>query len=208
LQDKGISKEIIHVTGIPVDPVFKTKPDRKECAEKLGLNPDVKTVLMMSGGLGVGGIDELTERLLSLDLDEDIQLIALAGKNKNLLNSLEKIASKHSGRMKPMGFTKTIQDVMAVADIAVTKPGGLTTSECLAFGLPMIAVSPIPGQEERNADYLMENGAGLKAFDGASLEYRLVMLLEDTRRLKSMREKALELGRPCAADEILKKILL
>jgi processive 1,2-diacylglycerol beta-glucosyltransferase len=208
LQDKGIKKEIIHVTGIPIDPIFKTKPDRKNCAEKLGLNPAVKTVLMMSGGLGVGGIDELAERILSLDQDEDIQLIALAGKNKTLLNSLEKIASKYPNRLKPMGFTKTIQEVMAVADVAITKPGGLTTSECLALGLPMIAISPIPGQEERNADYLMENGAGMKAFDGASLEYRLKKLLESPERLQSMKKNSLELGHPCAAEEILKKILL
>lgn len=207
LKNKGIDEGIIHVSGIPIDPVFKSKSDRKKCAEKLGIASDMKTVLMMSGGLGIGGIDELAARILQLDLNEDIQLIALAGKNKKLLASLEKLSSKYPGRLKPMGFTDRIQEVMAVADVAVSKPGGLTTSECLAFGLPMIAVSPIPGQEERNADYLMENGAGMKAFDGASLEYRLIKIFEDTRRLQSMKEKALDIGRPRAAEEILKTVL-
>jgi len=101
------------------------------------------------------------------------QVIALAGKNKKLLRTLDKLAEKFPGKLFPMGFTRTIERVMAASDLAISKPGGLTTSECLAMGLPMVVISPIPGQEERNADYLLENGAALKAHDAAGLEFRV-----------------------------------
>jgi len=96
---------------------------------------------------------------------------------------------------------------MAASDIAVTKPGGLTSSECLAMGLPMIVISPIPGQEERNADYLLENGAALKAHDAAVLEFKLRGLLGTPSKMCEMRNAALKFGRPHAAAEILKIVL-
>ena len=88
----------------------------------------------------------------------DFQLVALAGRNEKLLTDLQRDRTAPPRRFFPMGFTRTIERVMAAADLAITKPGGLTTSECLAMGLPMIVTSPIPGQEERNADFLLENG--------------------------------------------------
>jgi processive 1,2-diacylglycerol beta-glucosyltransferase len=91
--------------------------------------------------------------------------------------------------------------------VAITKPGGLTSSECLAMGLPMILVNPIPGQEERNADYLLENGAALKAYDSAGLEFRVKDLLANPRRLASLRENARALGKPDAAGTVLNKVL-
>ena len=96
---------------------------------------------------------------------------------------------------------------MACSDLAITKPGGLTVSECLAMGLPMILYQPIPGQEERNADYLLEQGVALKAFDGVTLEYRVRHLLEHPEQLQAMRAKALALGRPAAALEVLAQVL-
>jgi processive 1,2-diacylglycerol beta-glucosyltransferase len=79
---------------------------------------------------------------------------------------------------------------------------GLTTSECLAMGLPMLVVSPIPGQEERNSDYLLANGAALKAHDAAALEYRIRMLLEQPQRLVVMRDNAVRIARPDAAQAV------
>lgn len=96
---------------------------------------------------------------------------------------------------------------MAVADLAITKPGGLTTSECLAVGLPMIVISPIPGQEERNADYLLENGAALKACDEGALSYRVDRLLSEPSLLVALRANAHRLGRPDAARAVLDKVL-
>ena len=205
MADRGIPAEKIQVTGIPVMPAFSEKLSREECLAEIGLDPRKRTLLMMSGGYGIGGIDIMARRLLTLQ--GDFQIIALSGKNEELLHNLESLAIKHPGRLFPMGFTTTIERIMAAADFAVTKPGGLTSSECLAMGLPMIVISPIPGQEERNADYLMENGAALKAYDGAGLVYKAEMLLNNPQQLARMRKRALAIGRPDAARKVLDIVL-
>jgi processive 1,2-diacylglycerol beta-glucosyltransferase len=205
MRDRGLADTRIEVTGIPIMPAFGQPLDRAACAKALGLDPRRPTFLMMSGGFGVGAIDQLAARLLAIDAD--FQLIALAGKNAELLAKLEKLATAHPGRLLPQGFTRTIERVMACADLAITKPGGLTTSECLAMGLPMLVISPIPGQEERNADYLLEHGAALKAHDAAGLDYRVRMLLAEPARLANLRASAKGLGRPGAAAAVLRCVL-
>jgi processive 1,2-diacylglycerol beta-glucosyltransferase len=150
-------------------------------------------------------MDMTAARLLAMP--GDFQLVALAGRNEKLLAELKKLAEAHPGRLFPTGFTRTIERIMAASDIAVTKPGGLTSSECLAMGLPMILVNPIPGQEERNADYLLENGAALKAYDYPGLEFRVKDLLANPGRLASLQERTAALGRPHAADAVLRKVL-
>src|SRR5512147_2604888 len=121
--------------------------------------------------------------------------------------SLRELAARHPVRLVPLGYTKVIERVMAASDLAITKPGGLTTSECLAMGLPMIVVSPIPGQEERNADFLLENGAALKACDAGALAFRVASLLDDPNRLETLRKNALKLGKPDAARSVLDTVL-
>jgi processive 1,2-diacylglycerol beta-glucosyltransferase len=123
------------------------------------------------------------------------------------MKDLVAIARRHPGRLYPMGFTRTIERVMAASDLAITKPGGLTSSECLAMGLPMIVISPIPGQEERNADFLLEAGAALKAVDAAALEYKVGLLLEQPQRLAAMRERMRTHARPHAAAKVLQLVL-
>ncbi|KAB0663916.1 glycosyltransferase [Oryzomonas japonica] len=201
MAERGIPATGVRVTGIPIMPAFGQKLDRATCAAELGLDPGRKTFLMMSGGAGVGSIQFLAERLLKLE--GDFQIVALAGKNERLLADLRAMAHHHPGRLFPLGFTKVIERAMAASDLAITKPGGLTTSECLAMGLPMIVVSPIPGQEERNADFLLENGAAMKACDAGALAWRVDMLLHEPERLARMGEKALGLGRPDAARQVL-----
>jgi processive 1,2-diacylglycerol beta-glucosyltransferase len=95
---------------------------------------------------------------------------------------------------------------MTASDLTITKPEGLTTSECLAMGLPMIVILPIPGQEERNTDFLLENGAALKACNGGALNYRVSMLLNEPARLEELRIKAKQLGKPDAVRTILDTI--
>jgi processive 1,2-diacylglycerol beta-glucosyltransferase len=110
---------------------------------------------------------------------------------------------QHPDKLFPLGFTTTVERVMACADIAVTKPGGLSTSECLAMGLSMILIAPIPGQEERNASHLLEQGAALLALDASALEFRLRKLLSDSNRLDRLRERCLAERRPHAASDAL-----
>jgi processive 1,2-diacylglycerol beta-glucosyltransferase len=105
------------------------------------------------------------------------------------------------------GFTDKVERLMACADLMITKPGGLTTSECLAMGLPMIVNSPIPGQEERNADFLLEQGVAMKAFDAVTLEYRIAYLLKNPAKLADMRQKAQALGKARAAQDVVDVVL-
>jgi processive 1,2-diacylglycerol beta-glucosyltransferase len=205
MADRGIDRAAVAVTGIPIMPAFGEPLSRPDCAEELGLDPGRKTLLMMSGGAGIGGLEVLAERLLGLP--GDFQVVALAGRNEQLLADLQALAGRHPCRLYPLGFTRTVERAMAASDLAITKPGGLTTSECLAMGLPMIVVSPIPGQEERNADYLLENGAALKAHDAAGLEFRVRDLLARPERLAELGRNAKALGRPDAARTVLDRVL-
>lgn len=205
MRDRGLAADAVHVSGIPIMPAFATPPDRAECAAGLGIDPQRKTILMMSGGEGLGDLATLARRLLTCE--GDFQLIAMAGRNQAMLEALRRVAREHPGRLVPQGFTNQVERVMACADLVITKPGGLTSSECLAMGLPMIVNSPIPGQEERNADFLLEQGAALKAVDAAALAYRVRALLADPERLAAMRRKAMALGRPHAARVVLDHVL-
>jgi processive 1,2-diacylglycerol beta-glucosyltransferase len=201
LADRGVPREKISITGIPVMPQFTTPLQRADCARELGIDSGRFTVLMMAGGAGVGSLDELAGRLLRLP--DHLQLVALAGRNEELLSRLRKLAKAHPGKLMPLGFTSTVERLMTAADLVVTKPGGLSVSECLAKGRPMLLVSPIPGQEERNADYLLEAGAAIKAVDAATLEFKLAALLAEPRRLRAMSEAAHRIARPHAAADVV-----
>jgi len=201
LWDRGIGRERVHVTGIPVMPAFRHKMSRQACAAELGIDPEKTTFLLMSGGAGMGGMQRFAERLAGLE--GRFQVLALAGKNEALLASLRRLALDYPQKVFPCGFTRTIERLMWASDLAITKPGGLTTSECLAVGLPMIVICVTPGQEERNADYLLEHGAALKAYDEAGLEYRVRKLLGEPSKLGNMRRRAAALGRPDAARRVL-----
>ncbi|PWF55321.1 MGDG synthase family glycosyltransferase [Massilia glaciei] len=205
LRDQGIDAARIVVTGIPIMPAFGQAPARPECAAGFGLDPARATILLMGGGAGLGSLDKVAERLLALG--GEFQLIVLAGRNAQALAALRALAERHPGRLLAQGFTDEVERLMACADLVITKPGGLTSSECLALGLPMIVNSPIPGQEERNADYLLEQGVALKAFDAATLEFRVRHLLADPGALAAMRERARRLGRPDAGRRVLERVL-
>jgi processive 1,2-diacylglycerol beta-glucosyltransferase len=191
----------VHTTGIPVMPEFTQLQDRQACAERFGLDPTKQTIMLMGGGAGVGKLDEVAAALMRLEYD--FQLIVLAGRNEAALAKLKTHAAEYPGRLFPFGFTNAVALLMACSDLVITKPGGLTTSECLAMGVPMVVYAPVPGQEERNADYVLEQGAALKAIDLISLEYRVRQLLAEPQRLARMRECARRLGQPQAAQRVL-----
>jgi processive 1,2-diacylglycerol beta-glucosyltransferase len=201
MREQGIAPERIFVTGIPIMPAFSDPLDRATCANELDISPDVTTLLLLGGGAGFGSVSEIAARLL--ELNENFQIIALAGNNKAMLASLQQLTIQYPGRLVAMGYTGQIERLMACADLVVTKPGGLTTAESLAMGLPMIVIAPIPGQEEQNANFLLERGVALKAFDMETLEYRVGYLLTHDSKLAAMRAKATSLARPDAAHRAL-----
>lgn len=204
LESSGVPKSNIVVTGIPVMPEFVNRPERNLSAAKVGLNPAHKTLLIMGGGAGLGINSHLVNSLLSLQAD--LQIIVMAGKNKSLLDELQKLSSRWPGRLVAVGFTDKVPELMACADLVITKPGGLSTSECLVMGLPMVLINPIPGQEERNASYLLQEGVAQRADDVATLVYRLSQLLAKPEKLENMKRQASALGRAGAASALLNHI--
>lgn len=201
----GVAPQRIHVTGIPVMPAFADSQDRAACAQALGLDGSRPIVLLMGGGAGLGKLDSTAAHLLASV--ERMQLIAVAGRNNRALAGLQALSMRYPGRLVASGHTERIATMMGCADLIVSKPGGLTSAECLALGLPMLLHAAIPGQEERNADYLLEQGVALAAFDHVALQYRIAQLLADPGKLAAMRARALALGRPCAAQHVLATVL-
>ena len=204
MQALGLAPEQIQSSGIPIMPAFTNIPSRDDCARELGIEAHRTTLLLMGGGAGLGALDLVAERLLGMAAD--FQLIVMAGRNTALLARLRVLARRYPGRLIAQGFTENVERIMACADIAITKPGGLTSAECLALGLPMILTAPIPGQEERNADYLLEQAVALKACDSTTLEYRIRYLLEHPTELAAMRARALALGQADAAQRVVGRV--
>ena len=205
LQHWGVPAADVFTTGIPIHPVFSTPKDRKECIAKHGLADDRPIVLQLSGGFGVGPIEKLFHALLSVE--QPIQLVTITGRNETLKDHLSKILPPNRHKVKVMGFTKEIDELMQAADLVVSKPGGLTTSEVLARGAVMVIVNPIPGQESRNSDYLLESGAAIKANNIATLGYKVNALLKDPARLEQLRANVQRIARPRAAFDVVEKSL-
>jgi len=205
LADRDIDKSKIHVTGIPIFPDFSKEYSKEKLRDEFWLKNDKLTFLLMSGGAGVGAIDKISEYLLSHS--DSIQIIAMAGKSEELLSSLQEIVKKYPNRLLPVAFTKEMPKYLAACDIVVTKPGGISVSECLAMKKPVIIMNPIAGHEERNADYLLEQSVALKAYDEASLLFKHKLFLRESHRLDFMNEAVEKISKPHAGLDILKIIL-
>jgi processive 1,2-diacylglycerol beta-glucosyltransferase len=207
----GIPREKLRVTGIPVDPLFAKPVDRNAVRKHLGLDPSAPIVLAAAGGEGVGPVEQLVRGLL--ELRRPWQIVAIAGKSEKMRKRLEAL-SRQAGslpegapRLCPVGFTTEMDQYMAAADLLVGKAGGLTTSEALARALPMVLIEPIPGQEERNADHLLEAGAAIRCNNLPVAAWKVAALLDDPARLKQMQEAARRMARPNAAAEIAENVL-
>jgi processive 1,2-diacylglycerol beta-glucosyltransferase len=205
LRGHGVAASAITVTGIPVDPAFSVPIDRDAARRSFGLSGGYPIVVQAAGGHGVGPLEEVHRALLASTVPSEI--VVVCGRNEAGRKGLSKIRPPSRHRVKILGFTDRMRDLMAVADLLVTKPGGLTVSEALACGLPMALVSPIPGQEERNSDYLLENGAAVKANAPAALTGKVESLLASETRLAEMRRRAKELGHPRAAFAVAREAL-
>ncbi|HEY3226941.1 MAG TPA: glycosyltransferase [Planctomycetota bacterium] len=201
----GVPADRIHITGIPIHPSFSRTRGRDVVRKELSLAPQTPVVLFMSGGFGMGNMEEALERLIALPTP--FQLVVVAGKNEKMRGRLAKIARASARQARVFGFVPNPHDFMEAADVMVSKAGGLTTSECLARGLPLIVYSPVPGQEERNADFLTERGAAVQAPTLDLLEYKVRELLEDPPRLARMKSSAAATARPLAGREIVARVV-
>lgn len=203
LEKLGIASGSIHVTGIPVDPVFARKQSRQEARLMHGLSPDMTTVLVSAGGFGVGPMEML---IRSLDeVQTPIQMVVICGKNEKLKNDIEKVKTRHA--KKVVGFTKEMDTYMAASDILVGKAGGLTSSEAFAKGLILIVVNPVPGQEERNSDHFLEEGIALRCNNLPALGFKIDSLLKDSDKMAAMKKNVQRYARPHASEEIASLII-
>jgi processive 1,2-diacylglycerol beta-glucosyltransferase len=205
LQHWGVPGADITVTGIPIHTAFCAPKDRRELREKHGLATDRPVILQLAGGFGVGPIEKIFRALL--EVPDPIHLVAVSGRNEKAKAELARVAVPPRHRATIVGFTTQIDEWMRASDLVVSKPGGLTTSETLAAGAVMVVVNPIPGQEQRNSDYLLEQGAAIKANTVGTLAYKVTGLLRDRDRFARLRGNVARIARPRAAYDVVEKSL-
>ena len=189
------------VTGIPIGGRFSQPIDAATVRRRRGLRDDLPTVLVLGGGFGMGPMAEILE---SLDgIAREFQIVVVAGRNVELRRELAAQDRRHPTHV--LGFVSNMHEMMAVADLIVSKPGGLTTAEALALGKPLFILNPIPGQEAANSDFLLERGAAAKVNRVEDLPFRVDRLL-GSPKLKEMAASARALGRPDAAPAVCEAV--
>jgi processive 1,2-diacylglycerol beta-glucosyltransferase len=201
----GIPDDRITVSGIPVDPVFGEPVDRAAVLAKYQLQDDLPILVLSAGAVGGGPVRGLVEQLMLLR--NDAQCVVVCGHNVDLRHEIETLVVTQAEKFRILGFTSDMADLMRVATLFIGKPGGLTISEAMAAGVPMLIGTPTPGQEDRNSDHLLENGAAMKYNDLTVVAYKIDKLLDDPDRLRQMRENTSRLGRPDAARTIVETLL-
>ena len=212
---RGVDGEKVLPYGIPVKQEFFRKIDKKEAMESEGLNPDVPTILIMAGSFGVTDVLKIYHKIVKSDCD--FQIVTITGKNEKLYETFVKYLSKltlnntlfefdlqkpaglktsfklsrHQKPFKPtklLYYTNEVEKYMQIADLIVTKPGGLTVSESIATGLPMGIFKAIPGQEEQNADYLVRSGMAVRLEKTNQCTRTINELMSKPEKLAQMRE--------------------
>jgi len=205
MQALGLPDEHIRVTGIPVDPAYAEPIDRVAVRARFDLRPDLPVLLLSAGTLGLGPAAIVMRRLL--ELGDDVQIVVVCGRNEKLKTEVEEMVQSRTNFCRVIGYTTEMRNLMGAADLMLSKPGGLITAEALACGLPIAIFDPVGGQEIRNADMLLENGAAIKFGESTLIAYKVGKLLKDANRLRQMSENARRLGRPDAAMRIAQTVL-
>ena len=189
-------------TGIPIAAKFLSKPDPRAVRKQYGLRDDQPVLLVLGGGFGMGPVAEI---LAELDrVPGRFQTLVVTGRNEELRRKLATQTRRHPTHV--LGFSTNMHELMAVADLIITKPGGLTTSEALALGKPLFILNPIPGQEAANSDFLLERGAAIKVNRVEDLPFRIEKLL-GSKKLAEMAKAAKSLGRPQSATTVCQEVL-
>ena len=207
---KKVPAEKIFATGIPLSNKFLLNFDRTEILKQFGLKENKKTILFFGGGeFGLGKTQTLKVLSSLLNDFDNIQIVAISGKNVKMKNKFQELAdnSSMSEDIKIMEYTNNVPELMSVSDLVVTKPGGLTTSESLASGLPIIVINPIPGQEFQNAEFLEEKGVGIWIKSSTNINETLHSLLNNPEKFKQMKVNAKLLAKKYSTRDICKILL-
>ncbi|MCI8470594.1 MAG: glycosyltransferase [Clostridia bacterium] len=201
----NIPQNKVFITGIPLSSRFLEKYDRKEILAKFELEDGKKNILFFGGGefgLGKSRTFEILDTLIKTA--KDMQIIAISGKNEKMKTKFDEIVKNNyaSNRVKILKFTNQVPELMSISDVVVTKPGGMTTTESLACGLPMIIINPIPGQEEENAEFLEKKKVGIWIKKNDDVSKILHDLFSNPNQLNEMKNNALLIGHPNSTKDI------
>lgn len=190
MMERNISKDIIFPIGIPIEPSFSTTYNREETLNSLGLDSSKFTLLVMGGSLGIGKIAKIYGQLSQLK--REVQIIVITGNNKKLYSNLKKLQENSNKATRIIGYTADVNKYMQSCDLLITKPGGLTITEALACGIPLAVFSPIPGQEEQNANFLFRHNLSVNLGFGENCKDVIEDLLSSDTKLKDMKENCRE----------------
>ncbi len=206
VREYGVHESKIVVTGIPVSPKFSQTYNKQAILEELNLVEGKTTLLFFAGGgLGLGKSEGIFEELISSAYD--FQLIAVTGKNEKQKKRFEKIANDSNKNVTVLGYTNKVPELMSVSDFVITKPGGLTSTECLAMKKPMIIINPIPGQEEQNSIYFTNNGTALRTYKNEPIEHVLDIAVNNKKRVEQMIEMCGIIGKPNSSKTIAEETI-
>lgn len=201
----GVPADRITVSGIPVQPGLADAIDHDAVLNRYDLRPD-RPILLISAG-AAGGTYTQTIVQQTFRLRNDFQAVVVCGRNEQLKSQIEGLVALRRDRYRVLGYTTDMPDLMRAATLFVGKPGGLGSSECMAAGLPMILIHPIPGQEVRNSDFLLEEGAAVRCNYETTVGYKIDQLLAEPDRIARMAESARQIGRPEASAQIASSVL-
>lgn len=210
LLEKNVDPEKIFITGIPISDRFLIDFDKKEILNSLSFSENKKNILFFGGGeFGLGKSATLNVLECLVKNFNNIQVIAISGKNENMKNNFLKIVEENNKQdsVVVLEYTDKVPEFMAISDIVVTKPGGLTTSECLASGVPMLIINPIPGQEEENAEFLENNKVAIWLKKNDDVYFTLNILLNDGNYLNTLKNNISKIAKPNSTKEICEIIL-
>lgn len=205
LRKLGADRKRIDITGIPVEPEFGTGIDRDRARRRLGLPQESPVVLVMSGALGSGHMVRMVRELMLIAPTP--QLVVVAGKNRELEEKLHQLKARSAFPLEVFGYTSLVPELMAAADVLVTKPGGVSTTEALVRGLPMVFVDAIHGAESRNKTFFVRAGCALAADREEDLGRIVSTLLRHPEKRAEMRRAASKIALPDAADAVAKIVL-
>jgi processive 1,2-diacylglycerol beta-glucosyltransferase len=196
----GVPADRLTTSGIPVRPLFGESVDADAVRQRYDLDAS-KPMLLVSAGAAGGSYTTAVVKQ-TLRMTSDFQAVVICGNNGELKHEVENLIAGREHKYRVLGYTTDMPDLLRIASLFVGKPGGLSSSECMAAGVPMVLIKPIPGQEERNSDYLLESGAAVKCNYEGTIGYKLDEIISEPGRLTAMAASARRIGHPDAAANV------
>ena len=201
----GVAEDKICVSGIPIDPRFKSPIEKPMVLKKYGLRSDLPIILLMGGSQGIGPLKEVYASLNHMQ--QQIQIIVVSGINKKIFRWFKRREKSSKQKLLSIPYAENVAELMEISDILISKPGGITLSEALVKGLPLCVIKPIPGQEQMNTDYLLKHNLALSLRNPAQCGIVIEELITNRSKLEQLSKKAKEFSKPDSAITVVKKIM-